>query len=141
MGLLDTFVAGSVLLLLDQWSKRTVRLRVQGRSVSCGRLFRIGYFTCAKRIHRRRAARTALALLWCVALVSAIFLYRSGNWFQSDVARVGLGFALGGAAANLLDILRLHAVVDFVDFRWWPVFNMADIGIVGGLLMAFGRML
>jgi signal peptidase II len=26
------------------------------------------------------------------------------------------------------------AVVDFIDFRWWPVFNVADIGIVCGAI-------
>jgi lipoprotein signal peptidase len=28
-------------------------------------------------------------------------------------------------------------VVDFIDLGWWPVFNLADIGIVGGLIAAF----
>jgi signal peptidase II len=26
------------------------------------------------------------------------------------------------------------AVVDFIDLRWWPVFNVADIGIVCGVI-------
>jgi signal peptidase II len=49
---------------------------------------------------------------------------------------------LGGAAGNLADRLArgddpLHgAVVDFIDLQWWPVFNVADIGVVvGGLLL------
>ena len=27
------------------------------------------------------------------------------------------------------------AVVDFIDLQWWPIFNVADIGIVGGALL------
>ena len=26
---------------------------------------------------------------------------------------------------------------DFIDLRWWPVFNIADVGIVVGLVVAF----
>jgi signal peptidase II len=45
--------------------------------------------------------------------------------------------ALGGAAGNLRDILRRHYILDFIDLRWWPVFNLADVSIVAGLLLAF----
>ncbi len=40
---------------------------------------------------------------------------------------------LGGAAGNFLDRLRLGYVVDFLDFRVWPVFNMADTFISVGV--------
>jgi signal peptidase II len=76
-------------------------------------------------------------LVWFTALVSAILLYRSGAWFHSPLSLLGLGLAFGGAAGNLLDILRWHCVVDFVDLRWWPVFNLADVGITVGLILAF----
>ena len=50
---------------------------------------------------------------------------------------IGLGLAFGGAAGNLLDVLELQRIVNFIDLRWWPVFNFADLGIVMGLAMAF----
>ena len=37
-----------------------------------------------------------------------------------------------GAVSNLIDRIRLGYVVDFFDFRVWPVFNVADIAIVIG---------
>ena len=37
-----------------------------------------------------------------------------------------------GAVSNLIDRIRLGHVVDFFDFRIWPVFNIADIAIVIG---------
>lgn len=50
---------------------------------------------------------------------------------------LGMGLILGGAAGNLLDRVRLGAVVDFFDFRVWPVFNVADSCItVGAVLVA-----
>ena len=48
---------------------------------------------------------------------------------------VALGLALGGAAGNLLDRVRLGYVIDFLDVHFWPVFNVADIGITCGAIM------
>ena len=45
---------------------------------------------------------------------------------------LGLGMVAGGAAGNLLDRVRIGNVVDFIDFHFWPVFNVADIGITLG---------
>lgn len=78
-----------------------------------------------------------MILIWIGALVSVLWLRSYGTWFQHPIEVVGLGCALGGAAGNLTDILRQGYVLDFVDLGWWPVFNVADIGIVGGLLAAF----
>jgi len=53
-----------------------------------------------------------------------------------------LGLLLGGAAGNLADRLFRSpgplrgAVVDWIDFRVWPVFNVADSAIVVGGLLA-----
>ncbi len=50
---------------------------------------------------------------------------------------LGVGLILGGALGNLADRARLGAVVDFLDFRVWPVFNLADSCItVGAALVA-----
>ncbi len=48
------------------------------------------------------------------------------------------GLMLGGAVGNLIDRLTQDGVVtDFVDLRWWPVFNIADSCLViGALLLA-----
>jgi len=51
---------------------------------------------------------------------------------------VGLGLILGGAIGNLVDRLRVGGVIDFLDFRIWPVFNVADSCItIGAVLMAW----
>lgn len=51
---------------------------------------------------------------------------------------VPLGLVLGGGAGNLCDrILRDTGgrVVDFVDLRFWPVFNLADAAISIGVVV------
>jgi signal peptidase II len=61
---------------------------------------------------------------------------------------VAIGFVIGGAAGNLVDrLFRGRAwlrgeVVDFIDFQWFPVFNLADISInVGVALLILGALL
>jgi len=49
---------------------------------------------------------------------------------------VSLALILGGAAGNLVDRLKFGYVIDFLDFRVWPVFNIADSAITIGVLLA-----
>jgi lipoprotein signal peptidase len=78
-----------------------------------------------------------MVLVWFTALASAMILFRTGIWFQSHASLIGLGAAFGGAAGNLLDIIRRHGVEDFIDVRWCSVFNLSDVAIFGGLAVAF----
>jgi len=51
---------------------------------------------------------------------------------RSRLSALALGLVLGGAVGNLSDrLLRHHhgGVVDFIDFRFWPVFNVADSAV------------
>ena len=64
----------------------------------------------------------------------------AGIWYmRKDIAAYGLwctyGSALfaGGAIGNLIDRIRQGLVIDFFDFRIWPVFNVADIAICVGV--------
>jgi signal peptidase II len=45
---------------------------------------------------------------------------------------LSLSLIIAGGLGNLLDRIRLGYVVDFFDFQIWPVFNVADMAIVGG---------
>lgn len=52
---------------------------------------------------------------------------------DSLVVRVAFGAIVGGAIGNILDRVHYHYVVDFIDLRWWPVFNVADSCICVGV--------
>ena len=77
--------------------------------------------------------RGSLFIVIAVVVVAAIiFYYRhlpAGQWW----IKISLGLQLGGALGNLLDRLRLGYVIDFIDFKIWPVFNLADSAIVIGV--------
>lgn len=66
----------------------------------------------------------------------ALFLELLGPGMASPIALVGLGAALGGAAANLLDVAFREGVRDVLELRGVSYLNLADVGIVGGLALA-----
>lgn len=52
--------------------------------------------------------------------------------------QISLVLILSGATGNLIDRIKLGYVIDFLDFRIWPVFNFADSFITIGVgLLAF----
>lgn len=51
---------------------------------------------------------------------------KSHRWVLSAI--------VGGAIGNLIDRIRFGYVIDFIDFRIWPVFNIADCAIVIGVV-------
>lgn len=75
-------------------------------------------------------ALTALAVLWML-----VFFARSGA--RHPVLPVALGLVLGGSVSNLVDRVRLGHVTDFLDLRFWPAFNLADVFIVVGVTTLF----
>jgi signal peptidase II len=68
-----------------------------------------------------------------------LFFGRSGA--RHPVLPVALGLVIGGSVSNLLDRVRLGYVTDFLDFRYWPAFNLADSFIVVGVLVLLGVLL
>lgn len=55
--------------------------------------------------------------------------------YLSTAEKTSLCFILAGTLGNLTDRLRLGAVVDFLDFKVWPVFNLADCFITVGAVV------
>src|SRR5436190_23756641 len=69
---------------------------------------------------------TAAAVVWMLA-----FFARSGA--RHPVLPAALGLLIGGSVSNLVDRIRLGHVTDFIDFSYWPAFNLADSFIVVGV--------
>jgi signal peptidase II len=76
---------------------------------------------------------TGLITVVGVLLVVALVWWSRG--VTSPLLAVGLALLIGGACGNLTDrLVRGHegAVIDFIDFHWWPVFNVADMAVFFG---------
>jgi signal peptidase II len=71
-----------------------------------------------------------------VAVMVAGYILIAGRRFGPGVfPQVVLGMVLGGALANAVDRVIQGYVVDFIDLQRWPVFNVADMAIVIGILV------
>jgi signal peptidase II len=74
-------------------------------------------------------------LYLAVALIVSLYIVLSGYKYGTTWYRqVLIGMILGGALSNGVDRLVNGSVVDFIDFHFWPVFNVADSCIVVAIL-------
>lgn len=66
---------------------------------------------------------------------------------DSDLPQIiALSSIFGGAVGNYIDRVRFRYVIDFLDFHFynkysWPAFNIADMAIVGGVILLLVLML
>jgi signal peptidase II len=137
MALIELFLAAGLALVLDQASKKLALTRVEEEPCSPARsgpqIRPVRNTTIGLGLLRNRSS---LVLLSAVAVIGTILLILRAPPFQGHAAPLGLGAAIGGATANLLDMLRRGMVVDFIDLRILPVFNAADAFIVVGVAVA-----
>jgi signal peptidase II len=99
-----------------------------------------GSFVSIDHVENSGAAFSVLPQLhWlylAVAVIVSLYIvlagYRYGTtWYR----QVLIGMILGGALSNGVDRLIQGSVVDFIDFHFWPVFNVADSCIVIAIVM------
>ena len=134
------FVAGGIfIVILDQVSKWVVTQYLQpGESVALP-----GHLVYLTLVHNPGAAfgifahATPFLIMLTLGVLAAVWVHRSKVASQPMLLRLGLTLGLAGAVGNLIDRIRLGYVVDFLDVRIWPVFNVADIGIVSGVFLLF----
>lgn len=97
-------------------------------------------------VHNRGAAfgmfknQLLLFILISVFAIGLIFYYlRNKN--HSLFTGLALSLILAGAIGNLIDRLRFGFVIDFLDLRVWPVFNLADSAITIAAVLLFWELL
>jgi len=79
---------------------------------------------------------TIIALVGVAALLLYIFFFHHRFPFVGNkLGKLALGLVLGGTVGNLIDRIYLGYVTDFIDFNFWPAFNLADSAIVVGTII------
>lgn len=124
--------------LLDQISKLVV-LRILVENYS-HKIFRYFSLTCIKNsgICFGLFSNSNIQLpviIGSVIIFSFIIFHINRTPKITKYFQVSLGLIQGGILGNLVDRVRFGAVVDFLDFHVWPVFNLADTFIVSGVLL------
>tara|TARA_Y100001970_G_C13680370_1_gene577408 strand:- start:58 stop:555 length:498 start_codon:yes stop_codon:yes gene_type:complete len=103
------------------------------------------FWTLRLNVIRNKGASFSLgtaytSLLAVVAILAAIAIFTLSKSAKTPVSSAFFGVVLGGVLGNVIDrIFRSRGgflnggVVDFIDFQWWPIFNVADMALVVGL--------
>ena len=136
-----------VVVLLDQLTKHWAVNRL-----SDGRIIEVVWtlqfnlaFNSGMAFSRGRGMGPYIAVVATLVIVWLLVSLRSGG---TKLGALGMGLLIGGAAGNLIDrMFRGDAwlrgsVVDFIDFQWFPIFNIADIAVnVGAGLLILNSIL
>ena len=72
-------------------------------------------------------------VIFAVAALTALLIFFARHR-DRPLVWLPTGLLIGGAAGNLIDRLRDHAVTDFIKLPHWPAFNVADMAITFGVL-------
>jgi signal peptidase II len=134
----------AVVVAVDQATKTWALHRLSdGRTIHLIWTLRLALtFNSGAAFGLGRGVTPLLVALAIVLIVLLVGLGRDASRRASAVSVVAMGLLLGGAAGNLVDRLARHhagAVIDFIDLKWWPVFNVADASIVcGAVLLLLG---
>ena len=94
-------------------------------------------------VHNRGAAfgmlKNQLFLFVMISFFAILFIFlHLKNKKNPFLFKVSLSLILSGAVGNLIDRLRFGYVIDFLDLRFWPVFNLADSALtIGALLLSW----
>ena len=122
------------MIAADQATKLLLALRIPlGSSVPV-----IPGFLAFTHVHNRGIAFSLLGgiplLVPALIALTLLFLlfYNRSRWSRRPLTQSALALVSGGAIGNLIDRVRVGAVVDFIDVHVWPVFNLADLAVTAG---------
>lgn len=134
------FIIMLVVLGIDQWTKNIVETNLQLGEVyapfpTIPHIFR--FFHVSNTGAAFGLLPSGGPIFAILAVVVSIFLiYYNHTLPKGQIGfRIVLGLLMGGALGNFADRVRLGHVTDFLDFGAWPVFNVADMSVVAGVIV------
>ncbi len=74
-------------------------------------------------------------LIWISFFVIGLIFFCYDKIPANKYVQLSVGFILGGTIGNLIDRIRLDYVIDFIDLKFWPSFNIADSALTIGTLI------
>jgi len=130
------FIIAAAVVALDQVTKAIVRAKIAPGDAWPDKdwLLNIVNVSNSGAAFGILQGQTMFLVVTSLIGVAAIVLYYLFPPMEHGLLRVALGLQLGGAAGNLIDRVRFGEVTDFINFEFWPAFNVADscisIGVV-----------
>lgn len=127
------FLTAFIVFVLDQFTKISVmRSMTLNQDISViGTFFQISYTTntgAAFGILQNQS----IALAWFALIIVGFVLYNYDKINKKN--DVSAGLILGGVMGNLIDRISYGHIVDFLNFSFWPSFNIADSALTIGIV-------
>ena len=125
-----------LILIGDQVSKYVVVTEmVPGESLPIiGEFFHLTYVLNPGAAFGLFAHQRWFFVIIALVLIGAVIYFYPRLKREGAMLHYGTVAMAAGAIGNLIDRIRTGLVIDFFDFRVWPVFNVADIAIVLGVI-------
>lgn len=127
-------IAAALFMALDQVTKQIVVSSIhRGDSINVFFGIDLTYVRNTGVAFGAFAGGGALVSILTIGALTLLIVYFA---VRADTPWLWLpvGIIAGGALGNLADRARDGAVIDFIDPVFWPAFNIADMGIVLGIL-------
>tara|TARA_Y100000590_G_scaffold115271_1_gene131474 strand:- start:254 stop:871 length:618 start_codon:yes stop_codon:yes gene_type:complete len=125
-----------VVFLIDQSTKSWIRHSlIEGRSFPETGFFRITHVSNTGSAFGLFPNQTLFLLIASVVGIGVLLIFFRRQAGKDWLVRTSLGLQLGGAAGNLVDRITMGKVTDFLDVGAWPIFNLADVSIVSGIVI------
>ncbi len=139
------FLITVTVLLIDQVTKNLVETRIPlygywAPIPALANFFRITHTANTGAVFGLFRGSGWFFAILAVIVAAAIVYFNVTLPGQQRLLRLALGLQLGGALGNLVDRLRQGHVTDFIDVGPWYIFNVADMALVGGVIL-FGIVL
>lgn len=133
------FLTAAIVIVLDQISKHLIWDHGHNYTIIDGFLRITLVKNAGAAFGMFQGARTFFIIASIIA--SILIIYMGMRLPREERARrIFLGLILGGAIGNLFDRVRAGEVIDFMEIgfsgHYWPVFNVADVGVsIGAALL------
>ncbi|OIN96617.1 signal peptidase II [Candidatus Desantisbacteria bacterium CG1_02_38_46] len=72
-------------------------------------------------------------ILFSAVFIAALVVF-SKKFIERFYSKVGFSLVLAGAVGNFVDRIKHGYIIDFLDFRIWPVFNLSDAALCIGVI-------
>lgn len=136
---MQTKFLGIIILMLglDQVSKWLVRDAMDlGQSIPIiSSLMSLTYIENRGAAFGIMAGGRVLFIALTFLLLAFLLWYRHQNKHQSFLLGMSTGLIVAGALGNLIDRIVKGSVTDFIDFHFFPIFNVADIAVTCGVFL------
>jgi len=144
-------IFGSVvvfIVVLDQLTKALVRANLNVHQVwfdaGIFQIIHVQNTGAAFGLFKGNAlALTITSVIGIIVILILVFLLRSRwRFLESMWVQVAMALVMGGTIGNnLIDRIRMGYVTDFIDFKVWPAWNVADASITIGVVIIAYRLI